>query len=96
MLSEREGMDSMSLLRFMAPIAALMLVPVIVVLEPGALGAVLSLLHTHSAFGLLLVVNSGLAYIVNYTSFKLTKCTSPLSLQVRISLLLQLTIHVCI
>ena len=91
LLDEREGMDSMSLLRLMAPLAALMLVPAIVVLEPGALGAVLRLLHTHSAFGMLLVANSVLAYIVNYTSFKVTKCTSPLSLQVRNSLLLQRT-----
>ena len=81
--SEREGMDSMSVLRLMAPIAALMLVPAVVVLEPDAPGAVLRLLRTQSSFGLLLIANSSLAYIVNYTSFKITKVTSPLSLQVR-------------
>ena len=79
---ENESMDSMNLLRLMAPIAALMLVPAIALLEPGVLGVALKLLSTKPAFGMLLLANSSLAYIVNYTNFKLTKCTSALTLQV--------------
>ena len=79
-------MDSMNLLRLMAPIAALMLVPAIALLEPGVLGVAFKLLYTKPAFGMLLLANSSLAYIVNYTNFKLTKCTSALTLQVRLHL----------
>jgi len=79
---ESESMDSMNLLRLMAPIAALMLVPAIALLEPGVLGVASRLLYTKPAFGMLLLANSSLAYIVNYTNFKLTKCTSALTLQV--------------
>ena len=75
-------MDSLNLLRRMAPIAALMLVPAIALLEPSALEATFRLLHTRSAFGSILLANSVLAYIVNYTNFKVTKVNSPLSLQV--------------
>ena len=76
-------MDSLNLLRVMAPIAAVMLVPAIALLEPGVFATAIKLAYTQPAFGMLLLANSGLAYIVNYTNFRLTKVTSPLTLQVR-------------
>ena len=81
--SELERMDSMNLLRIMAPIAVLLLLPAMLLLEPGVMGVAMRLMHMQPAFGILLLSNSSLAYIVNYSNFQITKCTSALTLQVR-------------
>ena len=75
-------MDSLNLLRFMAPIAAVMLLPAILILEPDAPTSAVELLCTQPAFGMVLLVNSSLAYVVNYANLHITKCTSALTLQV--------------
>ena len=80
--NEAERLDSMDLLRIMAFIAVLLLLPAIVLFEPGASATALRLLHMQPAFGLLLMANSSMAYIVNYLNFQITKCSSALSLQV--------------
>lgn len=83
LIDEIEKMDSLNLLRRMAPIAALMLIPAIMILEPEAPGSAISLIHAQPLFGLLLVGNSSLAYLVNFTNLQITKNTSPLTLQVQ-------------
>ena len=77
-------MDSLNLLRFMAPIAAIILLPATLLLEPNAFFTAVELLCTQPAFGIVLVANSSLAYIVNHSNLQVTKCTSALTLQVHI------------
>ena len=77
-----EKMDSLNLLRFMAPIAAIILLPATLLLEPDACFTAVDLLCTQPAFGIVLAANSSLAYIVNHSNLQVTKCTSALSLQV--------------
>ena len=82
MLSDSsEKMDSLSLLLYMAPIAAAALVPVTLYYEPEALASAL-VLGKNGGFWLLLMFNSFLAYFVNLTNFLVTKYTSALTLQV--------------
>lgn len=82
MLSDSsEKMDSLSLLLYMAPVAAAALVPVTLYFEPSALAAAL-VLGRSGGFWLLLLFNSFLAYFVNLTNFLVTKYTSALTLQV--------------
>lgn len=77
-----ERLDSMSLLLYMAPIAAVALVPAVVVFEPGALDAARALGRDGSMFWVSLGLNSLLAYLVNLTNFMVTRHTSALTLQV--------------
>ncbi|KAL4523907.1 hypothetical protein Ndes2526B_g08135 [Nannochloris sp. 'desiccata'] len=82
MLSDSsEKMDSLSLLLYMAPVAAAALVPVVLYFEPTALANAL-ILGRSGGFWLLLLFNSFLAYFVNLTNFLVTKYTSALTLQV--------------
>lgn len=77
-----EKLDSMNLLRLMSPIAVLLLLPAIALLEPAAPLTAAQLLAAEPGFVALLVGNSSLAYIVNFTNFQITKYTSALTLQV--------------
>lgn len=82
MLSDSsEKMDSLSLLLYMAPVAAAVLVPITLFFEPNALASAFTLGRT-GGFWMLLFVNSFLAYFVNLTNFLVTKYTSALTLQV--------------
>ena len=82
MLSDSsEKMDSLSLLLYMAPVAAAALVPITLYFEPSALANAMVLGRT-GGFWLLLLFNSFLAYFVNLTNFLVTKYTSALTLQV--------------
>ncbi len=80
---QSEKLDSMNLLRLMSPVAMILLLPAIAILEPSAPSVALQLLFNEPNFLVLLVGNSSLAYIVNFTNFQITKYTSALTLQVR-------------
>ncbi|KAJ1261373.1 hypothetical protein BS78_09G024800 [Paspalum vaginatum] len=80
--SEEEKMDSMDLLRYMAPVAVLLLLPATLAMERDAFGAVAALAREDPSFLWILLCNSSLAYLVNLTNFLVTKHTSPLTLQV--------------
>ncbi|KAM3406633.1 hypothetical protein ACQJBY_000606 [Aegilops geniculata] len=80
--SEEEKLNSMDLLRYMAPVAVVLLVPATLMMEPDALGAAAALAREDPSFVWLLLGNSSLAYLVNLTNFLVTKHTSPLTLQV--------------
>lgn len=73
----------MNLLRCMAPIAGLLLLPATVVLEPHVIKLAASLSAEYPSFLLFLAFNCFLAYFVNLTNFLVTKYTSALSLQAR-------------
>ena len=79
---EMVKMDSMNLLRIMAPIAALMLLPAIALWEPDALQVALRLLRGQPNFAVLILANASLAYAVNFSNFQITKVTSALTMQV--------------
>lgn len=79
---QSEKLDSMNLLRMMSPIAAAMLLPAVVLLEPTASYVAWRLLQTQPSFAALLMGNASLAYIVNFTNFQITHYTSALTLQV--------------
>jgi drug/metabolite transporter (DMT)-like permease len=82
MLSDsNEKMDSLSLLMYMAPVAAAALIPIALFFEPDAMEACISL-GADRRFWALLLFNSALAYFVNLTNFLVTKHTSALTLQV--------------
>jgi hypothetical protein len=72
----------MDLLRYMAPVAVVLLVPATLLMEPDALGAAAALAREDPSFVWMLLLNSSLAYLVNLTNFLVTKHTSPLTLQV--------------
>ncbi|KAE8815658.1 putative sugar phosphate/phosphate translocator [Hordeum vulgare] len=80
--SEEEKLNSMDLLRYMAPVAVVLLVPATLMMEPDALGAAAALAREDPSFVWMLIGNSSLAYLVNLTNFLVTKHTSPLTLQV--------------
>jgi len=75
-------MDSMDLLRYMAPVAVLLLVPATLAMERDAFGVVADLAREDPSFLWILLCNSCLAYFVNLTNFLVTKHTSALTLQV--------------
>ena len=80
---QSEKLDSMNLLRLMSPVAMVLLLPAIALLEPNAPSVALQLLFNEPKFLVLIVGSSSLAYIVNFTNFQITKYTSALTLQVR-------------
>ncbi|KAF8725723.1 hypothetical protein HU200_020272 [Digitaria exilis] len=80
--SEEEKMNSMDLLRYMAPVAIALLVPATLIMEREAFGVVLTLAREDPNFIWILLCNSSMAYFVNLTNFLVTKHTSPLTLQV--------------
>jgi hypothetical protein len=81
-LTCREKLNSMDLLRYMAPVAVVLLVPATLIMEPDALSAAAALARADPSFVWMLLLNSSLAYLVNLTNFLVTKHTSPLTLQV--------------
>ncbi|KAL6865384.1 hypothetical protein ACP4OV_016535 [Aristida adscensionis] len=80
--SEEEKLNSMDLLRYMAPVALVLLVPATLIMEREALGVAATLAREDPNFIWILLCNSSLAYFVNLTNFLVTKHTSPLTLQV--------------
>ncbi|XP_020522225.1 probable sugar phosphate/phosphate translocator At5g04160 isoform X3 [Amborella trichopoda] len=78
--SEGEKLNSMNLLLYMSPMAVLVLLPAVLVMESNLADVVLSLGKDRFMFFLLLV-NSAMAYSVNLSNFLVTKHTSPLTLQ---------------
>ncbi|KAF0924013.1 hypothetical protein E2562_008359 [Oryza meyeriana var. granulata] len=80
--SEEEKLNSMDLLRYMAPVAVILLIPATLIMERDALSMVTALAHEDPSFIWILLCNSSLAYFVNLTNFLVTKHTSPLTLQV--------------
>mmetsp|Transcript_8266 Transcript_8266/g.24668 ORF Transcript_8266/g.24668 Transcript_8266/m.24668 type:complete len:371 (+) Transcript_8266:716-1828(+) len=77
-----EKMDSMNLLRFMAPIASLALLPAVALLEPSVVKEAVDMAASEPSFLWLLLFNSFLAYFTNLTNFLVTRYTSALTLQV--------------
>ena len=73
---------SMALLRLMAPVAAAMLLPATVLLEPGGFAATAAACRRSAGFAAFLLANAALSYVVNLTNFVVTKRTSPLTLHV--------------
>uniref|UniRef100_A0A0D9WC72 Sugar phosphate transporter domain-containing protein n=1 Tax=Leersia perrieri TaxID=77586 RepID=A0A0D9WC72_9ORYZ len=80
--SEEEKLNSMDLLRYMAPVAVILLIPATLIMERDALSMVTALAREDPSFIWILICNSSLAYFVNLTNFLVTKHTSPLTLQV--------------
>ncbi|XP_015692779.2 probable sugar phosphate/phosphate translocator At3g11320 [Oryza brachyantha] len=80
--SEEEKLNSMDLLRYMAPVAVILLIPATLIMERDALSMVTVLVREDPSFIWILLCNSSLAYFVNLTNFLVTKHTSPLTLQV--------------
>lgn len=72
----------MDLLRYMAPVAIILLVPATLIMEREAFGVVATLAREDPNFIWILLCNSSMAYFVNLTNFLVTKHTSPLTLQV--------------
>ncbi|KAL4425236.1 hypothetical protein ABPG75_009252 [Micractinium tetrahymenae] len=76
-----ERMDSLSLLGYMAPAAAVFLLPMTLFFEPNSLAQAREL-GQNWVFWALLLLNSAMAYAANLTNFLVTKHTSALTLQV--------------
>ena len=84
MLSDpSEKMNSMNLLRYMSPVSALLLLPLVFAFEPDSITLTLELGAKHSWFWPMLLLNACSSYFVNLTNFLVTKYTSALTLQVR-------------
>ena len=75
-------MHSLNLLAHMSPYAVAMLVPVVLLLEPGAVASAARLASADTAFGVLLGLNCCVAACVNLSNFLVTQATSALTLQV--------------
>lgn len=80
--SEAEKLHSMNLLLYMAPMAALILLPFTLYIEGNVLGITLEKARGDSFMVFLLIGNATVAYLVNLTNFLVTKHTSALTLQV--------------
>ncbi|KAL0337942.1 UNVERIFIED_CONTAM: udp-uronic acid transporter 1 [Sesamum calycinum] len=80
--NEGERLNSMNLMLYMSPIAVVVLLPVVLVMEPNVLNVVVSLGMEHKFMWPLLLINSAMAYGANLCNFLVTKHTSALTLQV--------------
>ncbi|OVA07729.1 Drug/metabolite transporter [Macleaya cordata] len=80
--SEAEKLHSMNLLLYMAPMAALILLPFTLYIEGNVLGITIEKAKEDSFIVFLLLGNATVAYLVNLTNFLVTKHTSALTLQV--------------
>ena len=85
--NEKEKLDAFSLLLFMSPIALAILGLACSVMEPNAFEVMLAKMMTSQStnvvsFKVALFLNCTLAFVVNLSNFMVTKCTSPLTLQV--------------
>jgi hypothetical protein len=75
-------MHSLNLLSHMAPMALLMLLPLVFVLERDALSAAAVAVESQPGFGTVLALNCCAAAGVNLANFLVTRATSALTLQV--------------
>lgn len=82
LMDPSEKMDSLNLLRWMAPIASLCLIPAVLVLEPTVVREAMEMGVREPNFLWLLAFNAFLAYFTNLTNFLVTRYTSALTLQV--------------
>ncbi|XP_059641200.1 probable sugar phosphate/phosphate translocator At1g12500 [Cornus florida] len=80
--SEAEKLNSMNLLLYMAPMAALVLLPFTLYIEGNVLAITIEKAKGDSFIVFLLFANATVAYLVNLTNFLVTKHTSALTLQV--------------
>ncbi|XP_010276035.1 PREDICTED: probable sugar phosphate/phosphate translocator At1g12500 [Nelumbo nucifera] len=80
--SEAEKLHSMNLLLYMAPMAALILLPFTLYIEGNVTVVTLEKARHDSFIIFLLLGNATVAYLVNLTNFLVTKHTSALTLQV--------------
>lgn len=80
--SETEHLDSLNLLLFMSPFALAILVISAFTMERNAWSAIAENFEKSSLFTFTLTLNCLIAYLVNLSNFLVTKCTSPLTLQV--------------
>jgi CDP-diglyceride synthetase len=77
-----EKVDSMNLLLWMAPMAFVLLIPVVAVLEPSRALDVVQRLQFSPDFRGLLLCNCLLAFFANLLNFLIIRATSALTLQV--------------
>ncbi|KAK4746023.1 hypothetical protein SAY87_012335 [Trapa incisa] len=80
--SEAEKLHSMNLLLYMAPMAALLLLPVTLYVEGNVAALTVEKASAGPFIIFLLLGNATIAYLVNLTNFLVTKHTSALTLQV--------------
>ncbi|CAM8885414.1 unnamed protein product [Rhodiola kirilowii] len=80
--SESEKLHSMNLLLYMAPMAALILLPVTLYVEGNVAAVTVEKARSNWFIVFLLIGNATVAYLVNLTNFLVTKHTSALTLQV--------------
>lgn len=80
--SEAEKLHSMNLLLYMAPMAALILLPITLYKEGNVAAITLEKARDDKFIIFLLLGNATVAYMVNLTNFLVTKHTSALTLQV--------------
>jgi drug/metabolite transporter (DMT)-like permease len=80
--SEAEKLHSMNLLLYMAPLAALILLPFTLYIEGNVFAITIEKAKTDPFIVFLLIGNATVAYLVNLTNFLVTKHTSALTLQV--------------
>lgn len=80
--SEAEKLHSMNLLLYMAPMAAMILLPFTLYIEGNVFGITVEKARGDLFMVFLLMGNATVAYLVNLTNFLVTKHTSALTLQV--------------
>ncbi|CAN6466495.1 unnamed protein product [Victoria cruziana] len=80
--SEAERLNSMNLLMYMAPMAAVLLLPMSLAFEGNVAAVTIEKVTGEPFLLLLLLGNMTVAYLVNLTNFLVTKHTSALTLQV--------------
>ena len=80
--SEAEKLHSMNLLLYMAPMAALILLPFTLYIEGNVAAVTVEKARGDRFIVFLLIGNATVAYLVNLTNFLVTKHTSALTLQV--------------
>ncbi|GFS34258.1 nucleotide-sugar transporter family protein [Actinidia rufa] len=80
--SEAEKLHSMNLLLYMAPMAAMILLPITLYIEGNVLAITIEKARSDKFIVFLLAGNATVAYLVNLTNFLVTKHTSALTLQV--------------
>ena len=82
LVDQSEKLDSLNLLRYMAPMALVLMLPAALILEPGVFQQVLTRARSDTYFLMLLLANATLAYLVNLLNFLVTRFASALALQV--------------
>lgn len=80
--SDAEKLHSMNLLLYMAPMAAMILLPFTLYIEGNVTAMTIEKARVDGFMVFLLIANATVAYLVNLTNFMVTKHTSALTLQV--------------